>query len=50
MDFSLSATQQQLTELATRLFTDQATQPRLRAVDATGYHDTDLWTQLAETG
>jgi alkylation response protein AidB-like acyl-CoA dehydrogenase len=50
MDISLSATQQQLTELATRLFTDQATQPRLRAVDATGYHDTDLWTQLAETG
>jgi alkylation response protein AidB-like acyl-CoA dehydrogenase len=50
MDFSLSATQQQLTELATRLFTDQATQPRLRAVDATGYHDTELWTQLAETG
>ncbi|MGL6245225.1 acyl-CoA dehydrogenase family protein [Pseudomonas sp.] len=50
MDFSLSATQQQLTELATRLFTDQATQPRLRAVDATGYHDTELWAQLAETG
>ncbi|EJM24323.1 acyl-CoA dehydrogenase [Pseudomonas sp. GM21] len=50
MDFSLSATQQQLADLATRLFADQASQPRLRTLDANGYHDTELWAKLAEMG
>lgn len=50
MDFALTDTQAGLQELAKRIFSEQASQERLRQLDETGYYDAGLWRQLAESG
>lgn len=50
MDFSLTSTQQELAELASKIFTHETDQSRLRALDNSGYHDFPLWQTLAQAG
>ncbi|MDF3843022.1 acyl-CoA/acyl-ACP dehydrogenase [Pseudomonas citronellolis] len=50
MDFALTETQSGLRDLAARIFSEQATQGRLRALDDKGYFDSALWQQLADSG
>ncbi|MCE4071514.1 MULTISPECIES: acyl-CoA dehydrogenase family protein [Pseudomonas] len=50
MDFALTETQSGLRDLAARIFSEQATQDRLRTLDSKGYFDSALWQQLADSG
>lgn len=50
MNFALDEIQQQVLDLAEKVFADATTQQRLRTLDHQGYFDRDLWKTLASTG
>ncbi|MFN8628158.1 MAG: acyl-CoA dehydrogenase family protein [Candidatus Binatia bacterium] len=51
MDFSLTAEQRAIVDLAGRIFADHCTLPRLRAIELTDdRYDHDLWAEFARAG